>query len=71
MITIFLIENYPWVQLVQLNSNMKELGKNFGEWAWVGRIDVYDVDAAKRRREIVEAIKNERVLERNRFVSGL
>lgn len=37
LISIFLIENAPWPIMWLLSGNVSEMGKNFGEWAWVGR----------------------------------
>jgi len=34
MITIFLIENYPWVYYTTLGK----LPSGLGEWCWVGRV---------------------------------
>jgi hypothetical protein len=37
VITIYLIENHPWVWWTDLGSPAKA-GRFFGEWAWVGRV---------------------------------
>jgi hypothetical protein len=37
MITIFLIENFPWVYLIRISGEPKDIHHNLGEWMWVGR----------------------------------
>jgi len=37
MITIFLIENFPWVYFVRVNGDPRDLTHTLGEWMWVGR----------------------------------
>jgi len=39
MISVFLIENYPWVIWTEFGGDMLKIGRWFGEWAWVGRVD--------------------------------
>jgi hypothetical protein len=38
MITIFLIENYPWVYFCRVSSEPRDINHNLGEWMWVGRV---------------------------------
>jgi hypothetical protein len=38
MITIYLAENEPWPLMCSLTALHVELGRWFGEWAWVGRV---------------------------------
>jgi len=38
LITIFIIENEPWVLLTMMDGDMEKLGRRLGEWAWVGRV---------------------------------
>ena len=38
MLTIFLIENYPWVNCSLIPNLSLDKFAKFGEWAWVGRV---------------------------------